>query len=469
MAVEGKSSYPLKLKDKYDSISPIDYRYEEGDVVPYMGENGLIGAMLEVESALVTTAYSNGLCDIDVVNSVMAACQDISTAEVYDEENRTKHDIRALVNTIRKRVPDSAKPFVHLMATSFDIRDTATALRFQRVTNNITLPSMMDLERALIQTTLTNADIIQIGRTHGQHAVPITFGFAMAEYVSRFGSSIESLMQLTPKLVGKFSGAVGAYNASSLLFENPIAFEAEILNKLGLKPADHSTQIVQPEPLLRVLNEHVIAAGIIANLARDMRNLQRTEIGEVGEEFEEGQVGSSTMTQKQNPINWENVESVWKILMPKMVTIYMDQISEHQRDLTNSASSRTYPEIVNYAVHMFRRATRVLRKLQVNPTNMAKNLNLSAGQIAGEPLYILLAYMGHPDAHEKSRVLALNARRKGVSLGEAIQEDPEANDYLRRMTKQQGLILLDPGKQYTGEAEKTAKSVAESWKERLPF
>lgn len=455
-----------KLIDKFDCMSPVDYRYPEDDVIPYMGENGFTGRLLDVEAALVRVASRRGICSPEIADQVEAACKDISTLELYEEEERIKHDIRALVNCIRKRVPDEAKRFVHLMATSYDIKDTANALRYKLVTDNVAIPSLLDLEGELIRITKRDADVVQIGRTHGQHAIPITFGFAVAEYVSRFGDCINNLSDLSRKLPGKFSGAVGAYNASSLLIPDPERFEEEILAEFDLKPADHSTQIVHPEPMVRLLGEYATIAGVFANLADDMRNLQRSEIAEVGEAVTDQQVSSSTMAQKQNPINWENVKGMWKIIMPRMVTVYMDQISEHQRDLTNSASSRTYGEIVNYTVHGIRRSTRILKTLDVNPENMLKNLKMSKGQIAGEPLYILLAYHGHSDAHEKSRILTRQARRLGISVNEEMMRDPECQDYLAKFEPHQVGILKDP-EGYVGKAGERARKIAEDWEKHL--
>ena len=120
-----------------------------------------------------------------------------------------------------------------------------------------------------------------------------------------------------------------------------------------------------------------------------MRHLQRTELSEVGEAFEEGQVGSSTMPHKRNPWNYEHVKSMWKAFMPRMMTVYMDQISEHQRDLTNSASARFVTEIVAALTMAVQRLTKVTKKLAVDKEQMLKNLKLNAGLIVAEPLYIL--------------------------------------------------------------------------------
>ena len=454
------------MRDIYDNISPLDVRYWRKDVAEYLSENGFTRYKLLVELALVKVLHHHGICPETVVKEVETACDQVTTKEVYEEEARIQHDLRALVNCIRNKVSDGTKPFVHMMATSYDIVDPANAARYKDVVEKVLLPSLIEVEKALINITLREAQTVQIGRTHGQHAVPITVGFALAEYVSRLGNCIENLKRLATELPGKFSGAVGAYNASSLFFSDPEGFEAEVLAELGLEPAEHSTQIVPPEALTRLLCEVTIIAGVLANLADDMRNLQRTEIGEVGEEFEVAQVGSSTMPQKRNPINFENVKSLWKIVMPHIITVFMDQISEHQRDLTNSASARTYGETIAYVASIAKRLTRTMRKLTVDHANLERNLAMQKGLVVAEPLYIILASLGHPDAHEKVRALTLQAQRETRPLEEVAAGDTEIQTYLEKMAPRQKRILLNPSL-YTGIAAKKAKAVAERWGQKL--
>lgn len=456
----------MKTRDQFDSISPIDYRYWDGEVAKYLSENGFTHYKLLVELALVKVLSRRGVCSEAVVKEIETACSQVTTTEVYEEENLIQHDIRALVNCIRSKVSESAKPYVHMTATSYDIIDSANAVRYKEVVNKVLVPSLIILEEALITITLRESETVQVGRTHGQHAVPITFGFALAEYVNRLGSSIEVLKMLSDKLTGKFSGAVGAYNASFLFFDDPEDFEAEVLAELGLTPAEHSTQIVPPEALTRLLCEVTVTAGILANLADDMRHLQRTEIGEVGEEFKAGQVGSSTMPQKRNPINFENAKSCWKIVAPRILTVFMDQISEHQRDLTNSASARTYGEVIAYLVSTAKRLTRTMGKLVVDNKNLERNLEATKGQIVAEPLQLILSALGHPNAHEKVRKLTLEAQKQTRILEEVFMSDAEMNDYFLRMTPYQRQILSSPSL-YTGIAASKAKAVAERWKQKL--
>ncbi|MGI6149203.1 MAG: lyase family protein, partial [Limnochordia bacterium] len=399
----------------FANLSPLDHRYQASDpelwreLSSILSEEGYIRYQMQVESALVQALEDRGICPAGAAAQVKAACGRITPEDVRREEEKTRHNIRALVNCIQREVDESVRPFIHLSATSADIMDTARALQLREAVTKCILPRLKEFMAVLINLAETTAHTPAVGRTHGQHGVPITFGFAVAEYISRLGGRLQELVRARDNLRGKLAGAVGAYNASSLLLADPIEFEREALSLLGVLPGDHSTQIVEPEYVLDLAHALISTFGVLANFADDMRHLQRTELSEVGEAFAPGQVGSSTMPHKRNPWNFEHVKSMWKAFMPRMMTVYMDQISEHQRDLTNSASGRFVVEIAAALTMAVQRLIRITRKLAVDEQQMRENLNRSAHLIAAEPLYILLAAHGHPDAHEAVRRLTLAA------------------------------------------------------------
>ncbi len=460
--------------DIYDCVSPLDFRYYGQDealrllLAPYVSERGRIAAELKVEVALARVLSRRGMCTQAVADEIEAAAELVTAEEVAAEEDRIHHNTRAMVNTLQAKVSDAARPFVHFTTTSFDVVDTARAWLFRRASHDVIVPELLKLEHVLMDLALREKDTLQIGRTHGQHAVPITFGFALAQYVSRLGDRILAIRTAADSLVGKISGAVGAYNASSLFFDDPEAFEAEILAELSLSPAIASTQIAPPEPMTDLLHALTSTFSVMANLADDMRNLQRTEIAEVGEKFEANQVGSSTMPHKRNPWNFENVKSFWKAFAPRMTAVYMDQISEHQRDLTNSASARFYVETLVALVSTTRRLAGIMSKLVTDPERMRSNLAMTSGLIAAEPAYILLAALGHPDAHERLRELTLEAQASGQPLGDLLFAASDLKPYLDRLTDGQRLVLRDP-EQYTGIASRKTEHVCELWRARLSF
>jgi adenylosuccinate lyase len=432
----------------------------------YLSVEGYVKYQAIVERALAETLAKYGVCSASVAAEIAEASKNVTASEVASEERRVRHDIRALVNVIQRKISDEAKPYVHLSATSYDIVDTANALRYREAIESIIIPDMIKLEKTWIELARKWRDEIQIGRTHGQFAEPITFGFTIAQYVNRWGNRILQLKESTRRLVGKFSGAVGAYNALSLLVPDPEAFERDLLSSLGLEPALISTQIVPSESFTDLIHSIVSAWGVIANFARDMRHLQRSEIGEVAEPFEEEQVGSSTMPQKRNPISFENVESLWKEFVPRMITKYLDQVSEHQRDLTNSASQRYDAEFLMAFDFCVRRINKVSQRLLVDKANLTRNLKLALPYVVAEPIYVLLASAGHPEAHEYVRRLSMESFKTGRSLVELAFSDSSLQPYLMRLSSRQMNVIRDPSR-YIGIASAKVDRVLTYWEEKL--
>ncbi len=456
----------------FDScISPLDYRYlrnkkAHNAIMPYFSEESYTKYKLRVESALAEALAKHNICSKKVADEIAGASEKVTAEEVFEEEERIKHDIRALANCIRNKVSEEAKPFVHFLATSYDIVDTANALRYKEFSEKELIPLLNELERELISIAEREKNTLQIGRTHGQHAEPITFGFAIASYVNRVGSRIETITNAKNALCGKMSGAVGAYNASSVIFENAEDFEKTTLDILGIKPALHSTQIVPPEPIADLAHAAVSTFSVLANFSDDMRNLQRSEISEVGELFGKDQVGSSTMPHKRNPITFENIKSIYKAFMPRMTTVYLDQISEHQRDLTNSASQRFLPELFGALYASILRITDAVKKLSVDKEHMNANFNKSKEHVAAEPLYILLAKAGHPDAHEAVRKLTLLAQKEEKGIVELAENDSSLKNYIEKISSKNMLALKSPEK-YIGRSTAKTDEVCTFWKNKL--
>lgn len=453
-----------KVSDKPnpDAIDPLDSRYYDPEIAKYLSERARIAYMAYCEAALGYTLAEFGVCSKDDAVKIEAAAAKVTAEDVAEEEKLTKHDIKALVNVIKKHAGDNAGRYVHFGATSYDIVSTGTSLQYKTAVTELILPRANELLDTLIELTKKYADTPQIGRTHGQHALPITFGFALSEHVSRLRQSIRSLELLSGKLLGKFSGAVGAYNATSMFVKDPLEFEKKYCALLGLEPAEASTQIVPPARTVRLLDELGIMAGTIANLGNDMRYLQRTEIAEIREKFEEGQTGSSTMAHKRNPISFENVVSLNKQVLAQLMNANSNLVSEHQRDLTDSASIRFYSVLVSTVAVMLSRLNSAMKKIEVDEEAMQRNLEMSGGAIAAEPLYLLLAKYGHTSAHEKSKELAHKALDENKKLVEVIADDSEAKDYWSKFTDSEKKIIEEPQKYYLGLAyEKARKIVSE--------
>ena len=458
----------------FSNLSPIDHRYRNtypdlyAQLGRYLDERAAVSYQIKAELALLKTHMLMRGKDLNCIEQELSRVE-IDPEEVYREEEKTRHNVRALVNVMVRKVPQAYRRYVHLGATSMDIVDTSNAMRLRDVMQQVILPQLAKLQKGLLELSEREAATPQVGRTHGQFAVPVTFGFAMASYVSRLGQSMGKLRELSADLRGKLAGAVGGYNALSLISNEPQEMERQYLELLGLKPSEYSTQIVMPEYQLRLLLELNTAFGIIANLADDLRHLQRSEIGEVREYFSPTQVGSSTMPQKRNPWNCEHVKSLWKAFSPRVMSFYMDQISEHQRDLSNSASARFVVDFVAGFSLATERMHSIIAQLAVSHRQLKLNLERLGDMVLAEPLYILLSLGGVSDAHEVVRRLTLKREQSSKSLPELLKEEPELQKVLREQLARVGYdesFLASP-EQYLGRCEQHCLKLCRQYRKQL--
>jgi len=436
---------------------------------PYLSEDATLAYQMKVEQAIVAELEQSGVAPRGTSALVAEAVRQVTSEEIYAEERRIRHNIRALVNCIRSKLPEPARGYVHLFATSNDIMDTARAAALRDVCRDVVLPDLCALTAVIVSTARHHADTPQIGRTHGRHAEPVTVGYWLANYVERLGQRVELIAKAASDLRGKFSGSVGAHNALALRWaDNPAKIELRVLKRLGLRPSDNSisTQVVHAEHVTDLGHALVSTFSVLANMADDFRHLMRSEIEEIQQKADAASVGSSTMPHKVNPTNFENVKSLWKAFMPRMVTLYLDQISEHQRDLTNSASGRFFNELVAVVDYAARRLRDAVERTEIRPDAVERNLDDSCQWIVAEPLYIVLALDGHPDPYDASRTLVSKARERGEGLLSFLKTDEEAQRLLEQLTPAHREIILDPRK-YVGDAAARTRLVCDDWESRL--
>ena len=472
----------METRNIFENISCIDHRYSlsEADAFnglsKYISEEASVRSHAKCEAALVKAHLKlRGQLTDEIAKKLDDVAANIDPEEVYKEEEKTKHNIRALVNVMKTKVDSDIGPLIHLGATSVDILDTGLSCRMRDVTKNVVLPELKKLENYLCDIAERECATPQVGRTHGQHAVPITFGWEVAEFVARLGKSILRIEELSNQLVGKLAGPVGSYNGPSMIVKDPEELERTYVEFLGLQPSEYSNQLVEPEHVLRLLLEMNVAFGIIANLADDLRNLQRSEIGEVFEYFAATQVGSSTMPQKRNPWNSVHVKSLWKAMCPRVITFYMDQISEHQRDLTNSASQRFIADYVAGFTMAVARMNSVVKGLQADKEGMARNLENAGGKVKGgvlaEPAYILLGEAGYNDGHEVIRKITLEAEKSGKTFFEVLKthekEFADITAQLEKLGVENPANFFEHPANYCGLAAKKSKHLALKYRELM--
>ncbi len=459
------------LVSRFDLVSPTDFRYSVPELDRYFSEESFVRHKARVEVALVRVLARRKLISARAADLISTASRRVTASETYEIEEKTKHDIIALVRAIQSHIPnvegrEEAVAAVHRTATSYDIVNTANALRIRNAFRQVIIPDLIKLEGAWLKTLMEHKETLQVGRTHTQWAEPVTFGFVLAWYADRLGRRILQLRSAVNALEGKFSGAVGTHGAASLFVPDPAKFEAEILGVLGVKPARITTQIVPPEQQVDLMHATVSALGVIAGWAQDMYHLQRPEIGEVGQPRGDDVSASSTMPFKTNPVGLENIMSVFKYLLPRTIPGYLNQLSLHQRDLTNSAVERFDPEAFVLFDYSVRRALRVTKSLKPHAAQMRAIFDRSAGQIIGEPLHLLLAANGYQTSHETVGRLADKARETGRPLMELVRADPELQQFIERFTPGQIALMSDPSR-YIGIAPRKAENIARYWANKL--
>lgn len=398
-------------------VLPGNPRYQPKALQGIFGYDNLYRHVATVEMAVLDTLFEIGIipkADMELLTGEMRVkIAAIRTTDVDRVEREvTHHDIRAWVRLAQEILPLPLRRWVHVPLTSFDALDTARALQFKDAYQQALQPAIKKVFNILGALIVKHAATPQIGRTHGQHAIPITVGFWLSGIGARLLACMSQMQRTSEFICGKVSGPVGAYNAQvglGFLEKAGGNFEKKVLDRIGLRYAPISSQIVIPESLSFFLFSCVSMTAVFGQLGRDCRHLMREEIGEIGEPFAAGQVGSSTMAQKRNPINFENLEGTWIRTKNEFGKVLDTLLSDHQRDLVGSSVARDFPIII---VNLMQQLGTLLRqkkgdplcfleKVTVNEEACLRNLKATGGLLMAEPLYIALQMAGYQgDAHE---------------------------------------------------------------------
>jgi adenylosuccinate lyase len=347
--------------------------------------------------------------------------------------------------------------FVHLGATSNDITDTALALQLKEAIT-ILRSDCLELRDALLEKAVKHQDTVMLGRTHGQWAIPITFGLKMAVFASEFQRHIDRLDQARERVcVGKMSGAVGT---GAGLGPRALEIQEEVMKKLGLGAVDASSQIIQRDRLAEFVFVLANISASVEKLATEVRLLQRSEVGEVMEPFdEEKQVGSSTMAHKRNPVVCENACGIARVVRGFVVPALENVPLWHERDLTNSSSERLIiPHACILTDYILRNMTGVVEGMNVRPGAMLANLESTRGLIMAESVMLELVSKGmdRQEAHELLRKASLKASAGKSTLESVLLEDRVV---MKHLTPRELGRALDYST-YTGTSAETVNRLA---------
>ena len=325
------------------NVCPLDYRYGREDMKNVFSEDSRIRNEMLVEAALARAHASLGTIPQSAADEITRAAtlEVVSVDRIKQIESETRHDLMAMVKAVTEKCEGDAGKYVHLGATSNDIVDTATALQLKEAMG-IVLEDVDNLIMTFAALAKRERDTLEIGRTHAQFAIPITYGFKVAGYIAEMIRHRERIIEAMPRVcAGKMAGAVGT---GAALGANFFEVQRRVMSDLGLTYEPAATQVVGRD---RYTEAICLMANIAASLERyctEVRNLQRSEVAEASEYFDVSkQVGSSTMAQKRNPMNSENVCGLARVIRGFVTPAFESQILWHERDLCNSSTERFTP------------------------------------------------------------------------------------------------------------------------------
>jgi adenylosuccinate lyase len=395
-------------------------------------EETRVQRMLDVEAALAWAHAEVGdfsRKDAEKIAS-KASLKYVKLERIKEIEREIKHDIASLVRALSE-VCGPSGAYVHLGATSYDIVDTTNALQLKEALDLIET-KLVELEKILMEKARQYKKTVMAGRTHGQHALPITLGFKFSVWMREIARHVQRLMECRERVsVGKMSGAVGTQAG---LGEHAMKIQDLVMRKLKINSADISTQIIQRDRYAELVCLLAQVASSLENFATEIRELQRPEIGELFEHFETAkQVGSSTMPQKRNPELCERVCGLARIVRGLVTPALEDVTTWHERDLTQSSAERfIFPEACILTDYLLYLMCGIVANLRVDEQRMLKNMEVTQGRMMSEAVMITLTKKGmsRQEAHEHLRKLTIKSEKENRHFKRMLLEDKTVSELL---------------------------------------
>jgi len=408
-------------------ILPIDSgRYGSKEIKEIFEEQKRLEFILQFEAAVASAQSRIELIPFNASNEInhQAKSGKITLERVKELESTTDHDMAAVVNALSEQCSDTTKPWVHFGLTSNDIIDTTTSMQLREALLIIE-PKIKELSKILSDLSLKYKNQPAVGRTHGQHASIIPFGLKFAVWAIEMIKHLERIKEGKKRfLICKTLGVVGT---GSLMGNKALEVQQVVASLLKLYPIDAATQVIPRERLAEVQFLIALIGTSLDKIAIEIRNLQRTEIDEVAESFKKGQMGSSAVPVKRNPIKSERVSSLAKFLR-SLLNVAMENITLwHERDLTNSANERfTIPMGIILLDDMLTTMIKVIKNLSINIEKISSNITITKGQIYAEFVLESLVKKGisRIEAYKNIQRIAFQAKETKTEFIEAIKDDP---------------------------------------------
>ena len=410
-------------------IHPIDFRYGTPEMKTVWSEENRFCCVVSAETALVSALASCGIIPEADANAVSSHAHEATLARAKEIEAEIGHDLMGMVKALSE-VCGEAGRYVHFGATSSDILDTATGLQLKQALD-ILDAKLEGFLAVLLNRAEETKHLVCIARTHGQHALPMTYGLRFAVWAEEIARHRLRISEIRPRAaVGKLTGAVGTLAS---LGKDGLRVQAEMMRRLGLSDAGLTTQVIARDRYAEYIFLLANIASTLEKIAVAVRSLQRTEIGEVSEPFGKNQVGSSTMPHKRNPVKCEQVCGLSRIIRGMVEPALLNNTLWDERDLTNSAAERiTFPEASVLTDHCLKVMTAVISGLEIHEDAVKRNLDLLQGVNLAESVMLELTRRGMPrqDAHEIIRRASLQALDERRPLAEILSAVPGVAELL---------------------------------------
>ena len=400
-------------------------RYTRPEMGRIWEDKNRFSKWLQVEILACEAMAKEGLVPKEALSTIKRRAS-FSVDRILEIEEVTKHDVIAFLTNVAEYVGPHSR-YIHLGLTSSDILDTSFALLLKEAMTLIIRDAEEFIE-VIKERAQEHKYTIMIGRSHGIHAEPITFGLKLAVWYGEMKRNLERLKEALEIIsYGKLSGAVGTFaNVSPKI-------EAYVCGKLGLRPAEISTQITQRDRHAQYFTTLAILAGTLEKIAVEIRHLQRTEVLEAEESFSRGQKGSSAMPHKKNPIGSENISGLARLVRTNSLAAMENMALWHERDISHSSVERVIgPDSTILTDFMLHRLTRIIKNLVVHPDRMLENLNTLRGLIFSQQILIRLAALGlkRETAYEMVQRNALKVWDTDRDFKTLLLEDDEIREHL---------------------------------------
>jgi adenylosuccinate lyase len=400
-------------------------RYSREKMAAIWSQENKYQKWLDVEVAACEAMVKLEKIPAGAVETIKAKAA-INVARIDEIEKITKHDVIAFVSSLTEIIGEDGR-FIHMGLTSSDVLDTALAVQLKEA-SDLLLSDLDQLLAVLKRRAFEHKRTLMIGRSHGIHAEPITFGLKMALWYQEMQRNRARLERARETVcTGKISGAVGTFS-----FIDPFV-EEYVCEKLGLKPAPVSSQIVQRDRHAEFFSTLAIIASSLDKFAQEIRLLQRTEVREAEEYFSPGQKGSSAMPHKRNPVLSENISGLSRLVRSYAVAALEDIALWHERDISHSSVERVIgPDATIVLDFMLGRFTGLMDKLVVYPERMTANLNMTHGVIFSQMVLLALIEKGttREDAYAIVQKNAMTSWRDGIEFRQLIAQDASVRKHL---------------------------------------